>query len=474
MLSFLKKYYIELSIFAVYSGILFYISPLDITQVNSGDKTFSFLYSAVYFERLHPSPLYTYLGWLVTRLPMSDGMSLSIFLSIIPSIATCIFVYLIIKKLNSSIFYARVGTLLFAASWIFVAQAVRIESYLLVTLLLVVGYYFYVCRKSTLSMLFLGLAMGSHWGTSAPFLFGIFFFDIFNKEFFLIRKWYIFVFTVAVIELVWYFVVPTYNVDIDNSINLLWSLQIGWGAGNLIDIVDNMPRFLSAVVFSIGLGLMPAVLFFIKDLKKSVIYLFPALIPLFYSLITIADCAVNQAAMAVPFLAIAGGLGMKYIDTVAIRKMIIIGSIVMMLSSIFVWNIDTNPTTARDMINQLDNVPDHSIIVDLRLVNGKTDTYGGGVDWTVNYYNKKMNKNLFPLNIGYLGYAGFNDGRQKILDQGIIIPNIDDMTGATPQKNMENVMNSLCRYNPEKDFYYYDCVDLISVKYELKKWTIMQ
>ena len=87
------KYKWLIVLLASYLAILIYCSPLDITQLAAGDKCFAHLYSAVTGERLYNAPLYTLMGWIVTRLPIQDGFALSLFLSIIPAVGCVALTY---------------------------------------------------------------------------------------------------------------------------------------------------------------------------------------------------------------------------------------------------------------------------------------------------------------------------------------------------------------------------------------------
>ena len=467
--NFVKKCWIELCVFASYAAVLLYISPLDITQLNNGDKGFGLLYSAMFLERLHPSSLYTFLSFLVTHVGIPDGMALAIFLSIVPSIISNIFVYLTVKKITKSRFYAICGSLFFMSSWIFIAQAVKLETYMLVSMLFVIGYYVYLCGKSGWAMFWWGLSLLAHWIAAFPAIFGIIFYEIINKRLGLIKKWYVSVIVYAAIYLPWLFLLKVYNPDLGDQ-PFWFLLMIGWGAGPMSEVVGNIPRFLTCIFSVIGFGIFPALLYFIKDLKNSSVLLFAFLIPVFYALVTIADAVVMQLSICVAFMAVAAGCGMQYVTEKWIKYSLVILSSLLFLASIFVWNIDTRPTSARDMINQLNNIPDKSFVVEIRSYNGVSDTYGGSVAWTVDYYNRTHDKDIFTINAGYLGQSLWVRGRQKIADRGIVFPSVDDMITNNPKEVISKIMTALQKSNPDKDFYYYKVLDTHTMKMELAKW----
>ena len=448
----------------VYFFMLLWCSPLDITQLNCGDKAFSMLYSSVYFERLHPSPVYMMLGWLVTRLPIQDGMALSIFLSILPAVGSVVCVYYIVKKKSSNGYAPLVASLALMSSWMFVSQVVKVEVYPLVAFMLIFAYALLVYEKTRMAAVVFGFASIVHWITAFIAIFALF---IHRSD--LRSKWYYMLPIPVVIMIFWYGFMPSYNPDMNQSV--LFLVQVGWCAGPLSEVPGNMIRTIPVVLSTVTIAWIPTLAFFCKDFRKAVPFIFIILIPISYMIVTVADSGYMQMSVAIPFLAVASGMGMEHIRKYKIERAIVFGLIVVLITVPLVWKIDNNPTTARDMILQLDDVPDGSYIMALRVYDGDTDTYGGSVAYLVEYYNRHSGRDLFAVNLGYLWQGEtFDKGKQEIMDRGIVIPNIDDMTGGTMEEQLENTKNALSLCNPGKTFYYYEIVDLEEMVCELKEW----
>jgi hypothetical protein len=460
----IKEYKWLIALLAAYFGILLYCSPLDITQLNAGDKCFTLLYSATSGERLY-GPLYTLIGWLATRLPINDGMSLSILMSILPAVGSVACVYFAIKKQTNAYGAPFFGALCLASSWVFISQALKVEIYVFAAFFLILGYTLAVYKKGALAAIAFGLALTSHWVTTVPAVFAML---LYNRDF--RRKSYLTIVTYAVIYGIWR-ALPIYDSAlVDDSI--LYSLllfSLGWGSGSISDLFSNLSR-IPIAVFAIGFGWISVLLYFIKDFKKAIPIIFIISIPLLYLIVTLADSGYMQMSVIIPFLAVAAGLGFGYIQNFNFKKVVVYGAFLTFLAIPIFWNIDTNPTTARDMINQLNNIPDKSIVVCYRQYDGNTDTCGNSVSWMVDYYNRENDKDIFPLLVGFLWDQQNPDRRQEIYDRGVIIPNTDDMYGDTLAKQCKNTMDALVEYNPSIDFYYYEITDLRSLTCELRKW----
>ena len=86
-------------------------------------------------------------------------------LSVLATMGTCLFVYLIVKsKLNR--WYALLGTLIIGMSAIVISQSIIIETYPLVTMLATGAFYFATKKKWYWTAVFLGA------GLAVPMSFG--------------------------------------------------------------------------------------------------------------------------------------------------------------------------------------------------------------------------------------------------------------------------------------------------------------
>lgn len=431
--------------------------------MNCGDKCFSFLYSAVYLERLHNSPLYTFCGWLVTRFPFRDGFSLSLFLSVLPAVATVVLVYLSVYKQRHDRFAACVGAVTLMASWVYFAQAVKVEVYIFASFFLMLGYTSLIYKRYNFGALFFGAAATVHWITALATLAA---FVLHEKE--LRRRWYIWGSVILGIYLIWYLGVVPFNSDADQDPFFL--VNLSWSAGPISEVAQNIARFLVVPLFGGTAGWFFIGPYIRREFDKAIPLLYAFSIPLIYLLVAVADSGYMQMATVIPLLAVMAGLGVMHMKR-RLAKILAVLFIFPLIALPFIWNIDSNPTTARQMINALDQVPDDGFVVALRMYHGKTDTYGGSIECLVTYYNRHSGRCLRTVNLGYLWQSAvYQEGAQRLRATGLAIPLYDDMLGATMAESIVKTLCALKDYNPDARFYYYEVTDAETMRMELAEW----
>jgi Dolichyl-phosphate-mannose-protein mannosyltransferase len=134
--SFFRKYWIELLVFAgVLSVYLIDLNP-GFTFMNKAADSMGYIYSAKY---LFPSyqtspPLFLLLGHLFLMIPVGTEAWRMAFMSLLASMITCLFVYLIVKKMTSNKWYAVIGVAIFGLAAIVVSTTSIVETYPLVTM----------------------------------------------------------------------------------------------------------------------------------------------------------------------------------------------------------------------------------------------------------------------------------------------------------------------------------------------------
>lgn len=454
-----KQYKWLILLLFTYFGIVLYCSPLDITILGAGDKCFTHLYSAATGQGLYNSSIYMMFSWIIARLPFSTGFSLSFFLSIIPSIICIALVYFAVKKQTDTKGAPLFASLSLAGSWVFLIQALKVDVYPIVAMFLILGYTLAVYKKGTLAAISFGFALASHWVDAIPAVVAIL---IYNKEF--RRKSYWCVIVYVIIAIIWRFV-PVYKDGAYNAgiMSSFYILTGWWGSGSFNDLIGNLSR-IPIIMFMIGFGWIPATLYSIKEYKKAAPLIFIVGVLLIFIIVAPSDAGSQQMGAIIPFLAVAAGLGLKYIK---FKNIIVFGSIATLFITPIFWNIDTNPTSARDMINQLDNVPDNSIVLAYR----EPIAYSNAIMWIVDYYNYENDKHIYPLSIGIFNkQSEFADKIQEVKDMGIIIPDEDTICVGNVSQSSLNIINALVDANPNISFYYYECVDFRSLKCELKLW----
>ena len=447
----------------VYFAILVYCSPLDITQYAAGDKCFAHIYTAATGQRIYTDPIYTMLSVLFTRLPFSDGFSLSFFLSIIPSVICVALVYFAIKKQTDVKGAPLFGSIALASSWMFVSQAVKVEVYPILAMLLILGYLFAVCKKGTLAAITFGLALAGHWVDAIPIIFAMF---IYSREF--RRRFYISLIIWIGMYCMWT-IFPTYRGGLfDTNLKSSMIILFNWyGGGSFKSIIGNMSR-IPIVIFMIGFGWIPAFLYFVKDYRKAAPIIFIVGILVMFIIVAPGDSAFQEIGTIIPFLAVASGLGFGYIISKGIRKIVVCGTCITLLLIPAFWHIDTNPTTARDMINQLNNIPDNSIVACYRY----PSQYSNSVIWTVDYYNFEHNKHLHPvIPWELIEPSKYPKDINDMINLGLVIPSTEEIYGnSSITLDYVKLMNALAACNPGVDIYYYKMIDIRSMRCELTLW----
>jgi len=236
---------------------------------------------------------------------------------------------------------------------------------------------------------------------------------------------------------------------------------------------------MSIVVISFGLAVI-SIMSFMKKAKRS--YIFWIIIALPFGLILFGgyDRFVYVISFA-PFFAVMAGMGVDHLSIKHLEKVILIGSIVMMLSMPLFFDIgntlDENKTTARQMIDNLDNLEDGSIVIGMRLFeysNGVKygDSLGGNVAPLVEYYNRENNRNIIPAKISILYNLDYWKQREELERRGMVLPEaptIRRLAGQSVEKWIQNIGQQISICNPDRDVYYYEIVDKETERCELIK-----
>jgi hypothetical protein len=380
MIIYLKKYYIEILLLCFYATVLFICSPLDVTQYNLGDKSIGLVYEAISFDITGRSPFYSCVGWLVTRLPIQDTLSMSIFLSIVPAILTVIFVYKIIMIETNNRYYSIVGSLVLMSSVVYFLQAQKIEPYCFAAFLFVLGYYFVLKKNYWISIVLFGLSISSH--LIMTFLWIIFLYNDYIRK----RSWIV----IAIPGLFYGIMFLCGKLDGMEVIELSYNFLSSWDV-----FFDRFKYIISSIIFIFSFGIIPIVLLMIK--QKGVYFIAGAwcLLNLSTYLFT-STPGVNQMSMMIPFLSIVAGIGMRYVNW---DKIVIIGCCLMLIVSVGLFNIRFNDdiggnTSARLLINDLTMLPNYSKILSQGIHEGKMFSDGYFLIDAVRYCNYVSDKKM--------------------------------------------------------------------------------
>lgn len=479
-MEFLKRHWKHFAFFGLYLAVLLVCRAPDISQVCKSDDCFSFLYGAKFFEHKYPVPLWNVLGYIFANLPFgNDGGNLALFLSVIPAFLTSIVVFLAVKKQTDNKYAPWIGSATLMGCYLYFSQAVIMEIYMLLALLFSLAYLMLIYKKYTLASVFCGLGIAAHYMTGiVPFL-----------AFFLVsggfrKRSYIALLIAIVFLVLYYSFVPIFSWELLGSTgsqyNDLYEQIIATiKGGNVDQPYIGIWMVAQMLVVGFGLSLIPMFLF-AKDLRKSNLLLFLCFFPLIYVIVGGVLHRFTQLPPFAPFFAIMAGLGVSKIKMWHLEKIILLSSLVMLISCLFLFNVrilDESPTTARQEIELFDEAEDGSLICCVRLFDiGRgmmSDTLGGHVAPTVEYYNRTHDKHLIPVYIQTLYDKGYTEYIKKLYERGVVLPDsVPGLKSAAPE-DMEwwylEIMKIFVDLNPDFDVYYLHIVNIENQKCELVK-----
>lgn len=389
----IKKHWIDAGLLLSWIVYWFFYAPLDITWEFVGDKGTAILHSAKYFDTPYPSPLNVSLGWLITRIPIDEAFLLSIF-TLILFIGTAVCVYLATSRFSDRLLYPRVAMLAFLSSWIVIVQSFKIEPYALVIFLSTAAFTSFVYKRNYLGLVLLSLSLIVH-----PLAVVTFLPMLISYKRYVFRKWYFWFPPVVATWGVWiYFFGNTPRYHANTSINLLYECStdnfiFSFGIATLL------------LIAAIGVGIFPLVLWCIKADKKWVCPL------LFVIFVPFAIAIANPAnfgwyIIPMPFIAMAIGLGMKYVVDRNARVVVVFSMCLMMWLAMVLLGQDS-PTTARQFVNELEQLPPNSVVCFWESYDEQFSAFG--VPRTIWYVNDRTGSDL----IEYL-YSDYDDAYNTV------------------------------------------------------------
>jgi|GEM_PF-7007251 len=476
-----KKYIKHLLFFGSYLAVLLICMSPDISQKCYGNDTFSFLYGAKFLEVRYPAPLYTFIGWPVSNLPFGvDGGNLVLFLSTIPAFLSSIFVFLITRKYTEHRLAPWVASASLMGCYVFFSQAIIVELYSLLAFFSIASFLALTYGKYKTAAVLCGCAMACHYITGMlPFVA----FFIYSKEF---RKiFYLPVFVFAIIFLSYHTFLDRFVWEIKTTssgqlFDIFDKILMAFERGEIHDLPQTVWEGASILVISFGVAIIP-VLKFMSNAKRSYVYWIVLSLPIGFILFGGYSRYINIVPFA-PFIAVMAGIGVSQLTIKHLEKGILVCSLVMMASMPLFFDIgrtlDEKVTTARQMIDALDEVDEGSIIMGLKLFEWDdgheySDSLGGNVAVLVEYYSRETDREMIPVRLSFLlDSEKYEDQRAELRYRGMILPEYEDVlrrAGWEADYWMHNLAKQVAAYNPDRDVYYYEIVDKETERCELVK-----
>lgn len=473
----LKRYWKIVLVVILYGILLYAISPKDISNVGFGDKSYFYILGAKYFLTTYPAPLYITLGWVViklgTFLHMSDGLSMIIFLSIIPSLITIVVTYLFVEAKTKSIYAKWIAAFIVMSFWVWIMNAVRVESYNLIGMFLILGVYLsYVKKQYWVAISLFALAIACHWLNAIP---TVIIFTLYNKN--LLKRCYALLVGVAVyVPFLGIFSAKT-GLNSSAGMNMLQSIKSYGGSvfasGNISRLPHNLENLAAIIFMGLWIAIIPLIIYWIKaPLKEKMPYIVMTFPFLICTVCSFNEASYMQWSSVVPLLAITAGIGCTYlpsIKNISFQKVFTFGMVIPILIIPFAFNhLDTNPTAARDFINSLNQVPDYSYVLAQRNSTlGQDDIISGAIiTFAVTYYDREYNKHLYVVQ-----YPELWDTRQQLvksnatislIESGFNFPGMQEQSFIWYGSSNDMILEAKARileFNPNVNVYYFQMLN---------------
>ena len=446
---------------------LFGITP-DMTWFSLGGDQFDYVVASKNFCAARPTsyPLLICLGWLFERLPGNDFWNLAL-LSAIASLVTCVFIFVTIRYLlrtRSGWPYSLapyIGSAAYAASFPVWTQSVIPEVYTLSTMLMVMGAYFVVTRHFYIAAMIFALSLGTHHTIAfalIPCL--VYVWWLKRKGETGVRfRW---LFLIGALGLLLYLqpiLCVNYPRETTNGMGVIVSQSGGTlpfvGQLGISYVPSRLWEFL--VVMLPGCGVSLVLLFFLPRGREVLLYLVMALLPIVYYLVSVPPQWVTFLVPGVAFLSVLVGVGASYFPVRQALPVVLCFLLLGVGANLWFYdigrNVDPAPTTARQMYEELDKVPDGAYVY--------THTWGHG--WMLTYYYCVEHDWRFTMiNQGGVMFhqPWYMD---EMEDRGVVVPDYcfeermpSGFLWRTPDTgnfNMYEFVSLLMDKNPDKDIW---------------------
>lgn len=421
-MNWLKKYWIEILIFAVIFAVYILCLSPNMTWMMVDSDGVEYVMDAKYFYPAHhtSAPLYLLTGHVFLQIPFGTEYWRMSLMSAVFTLGSMIFIYLIVRHYlrdnPKQRFYAILASAIFGSAALVIAQAIIVETYAIVTMFSVAAFYFVLKKRWYWASIMLGMGLVTHhliFLTWVVLLIG-------NKE---MRRWKPLLITFGF--LLFYIYMPL-SVMFTDQPNM-------WGNTGFADFFQNNVGVFTMLVgqiaiydfpkrildtfgilgISLGLALIPIVWYLIKKRtwKHQLLWLFG--LPILYYMCDLAPQTAKYFEASIAWGAIMAVLGLAMLK-INWRHVIIAVSVVPLLAYHAVY-FDLGRTMDKDLAatkfyeEQLPRLNDGDIFVTM-----------AAWEWIeVFYYNKENDRNIIPVCVGILASNEYQD---MMRDRGVVIP----------------------------------------------------
>lgn len=153
MLSWSKRYWMEILVFGAIFGVLLLCNLPGMTWINTNSDGPHYILSAKYMGVAHntSAPLYLLLGRLFLFIPIGTDAWRMGLISVIATTIAAIIIYLIVIRLlpgnKRARYYGLISAVTYGGSALVISQSTIIETYALATMFMLLAYYWSLKRK---------------------------------------------------------------------------------------------------------------------------------------------------------------------------------------------------------------------------------------------------------------------------------------------------------------------------------------
>lgn len=400
----MKKYWLEILIFAIVGGVLLNNLNPSITWMCTDSDGAHYIFAAKYLTTAHhmSAPLYLLLGHLFLKIPIgADAWRMGL-MSVFGTMGSVIFIYLILRHLlrdnPKARLYAIISCLVFGGSALIISQSTIVETMTLAMMCGLGAYYFTLRKKWIVASVVLGTGLAIH-----PFLAFIAWVVLFiaNKE---MRNWRRYMITIAFFA--FYLYIPI--VAVVNPNDNMWGNETAGGFfggtfGMVMMLVGGLSMWdfpkrvvdtLLILLVSFGLGIVPLIWHFIKVKRWRNALLWLVLIPIIFFAINLAAQTFVYMVISIAFGSIAVGLGLSKMRKQWAFVVLGVAIILMGYNANYLdigRTLDPEMSAEKFYHEELSKIPDGDKLMT------------GGWTWAMVYlYNREEGRNIIPISVDAL------------------------------------------------------------------------
>ena len=382
------------------ASFLYYslLSAKSYTWVFTSGDSGEFMAMAHYWSapHLYGMPLYQALSHGVYALGGDLAWNMSVLLSALPAALTIIITYLIVSHIANNRWIALVSSMVLLGAAVFTTEAQVIKEYSLAVMLLTLSFYFYIKGHKALAVISIGLGSAVHMVVVAIAVL-----------WFLLqwRQWY------KYIPLYVVFGVLPYGLTLwelsNNSPPFLAGHGLSFETINAYLGFTGIAGGLAAtaapariwaeirvIIISLGLALVPLFVGLNKPWNITSKMLIVAIaFPVWYYLTCMDSTTWTYLCFAMPFCAIAVGIGLQRLRGYH-TQVILVGAIIMIAMNGYFLNssrLDAQESTAKSYYAAIMDIPDGSVVTVHR-----GGFYGSGL-----FYAMSNGKDVIPVYYRY-------------------------------------------------------------------------